>query len=133
MLAHSRRGLGKVGWVALVVGGVAVLLFAGAIAAVQVSPVWADGAMPWFVVPGVALTALSVALICWTILRSRLVPKWVPMALIASAALMLAANEQTARILLAVPFGVCWIGVGVMLWLNPARGRGFVEQIVSPR
>ena len=35
--------------------------------------------------------------------------------LLATALLLPVANEQTSRILLAVPFGLCWLGLGVEL------------------
>jgi hypothetical protein len=35
---------------------------------------------------------------------------------IVGALAMLGANEQTARVLLMIPFGVAWVAVGYVLW-----------------
>jgi hypothetical protein len=114
-LVRTQGGLGKAGKAAAGIGGVALCLFGAGAVASWVSPSWTDDNMPAFVVPGGLLMILAIGLTAWTILRSHLLPTWLVVALMASAALMVGANEQTSRILLAVPFGVCWLTAGLVL------------------
>ncbi len=37
---------------------------------------------------------------------------------------MLGANEQTARVLLMIPFGVAWVAVGYVLWTGAGAPAG---------
>jgi len=100
--------------------GLALLAVASAIQAL-----FYDGdfpLMPGFVLPGVAALVVGLLLVAWTVLRGRVVPAWAGTALLAGAALMVGVNEQTAAILLAVPFGVAWFATGVAL-LVPRRDR----------
>jgi hypothetical protein len=66
----------------------------------------------------------------WTVLRSGILPTWLGVALLVSALLLPAANEQTSAVLLAIPFGLAWATTGLILLLgqlsrNPVpRKRG---------
>ena len=72
--------------------------------------------MPGLVVPGVLLLGLGLALTAWVVLRARILAVPLSLSLLATALLLPFANEQTSRVLLAVPFGVpgwrpaycCW-------------------------
>lgn len=61
------------------------------------------------------LLAVGLVSVGWAVLRARLLPTWLAVLLIVSAIVVLAANEQTSRILLAVPFGPAWTLVGTVL------------------
>lgn len=99
--------------------GVAAL---GSAAAVQA--LFYDGdfpLMPVFVGPGVVALAGGVGLVAWTVLRSRVLPAWSGVSLLVGAALLLGANEQTAAVLLALPFGAAWGVTGAALLLRGTR------------
>lgn len=109
---------GRVGAAAVAVG-LAVL----AVAAL-VNEVFYDGdfpLMPAFVLPGAVLVAAGLGAVGWTLLRSRLLPRWVSALLVVGALLLPVANEQTSAVLLAVPFGVAWAVAGVVLAVTHGR------------
>jgi hypothetical protein len=117
VLARRRRPLGKVGVAAIVCAAVA--LGFGAAAAVSIT---VDDDAPWtplLVLPALALFVTAGILIAVLVLRARLIPTWLATALIATAALLLFYNEQTALVLLAIPFA----SVCVILGLNPVHRR----------
>ena len=133
MLLLVRRvgGLGPIGAAALSAGGLgcALLIVAGIISGF-VDNDW--GGMPALVVPGVVLLAVGAALLGWVALRVNLLPMWVWLTLVGTALLLPFANEQTSRILLAVPFGTAWVVAGVVLALPRAsRGRN-ASQLLPP-
>jgi hypothetical protein len=49
------------------------------------------------------------------VIRSRVLPTALSALLLATVVTLPFANEQTSRILLAVPFGLTWLGAGVLL------------------
>lgn len=116
MLLLGRRvgGLGPIGTAALLAGGLgwALLLVAG-MASGFVDNDW--NGMPALVVPGVVLLAVGAALLGWLALRANLLPRRVGLLLVGATLLLPLANEQTSRILFAVPFGVAWVVAGVVL------------------
>ena len=119
------RRAGALGWTgttgaALCAAGAATLAVAVTVQGTVAGGDW--GWMPWFVGPGVLLLAVGAVLVGWTVLRSPAVPRWVGASLILGAALLALSNEQTAAILLAVPFGVAWAAMGVVLVLRPRTG-----------
>lgn len=121
---RSTGPLGRVGTIGAALCGLGTLSLATGVALQQLA---ADGdfdRMPWFVGPGVALIALGAGLVGWTVLRSSVVPRWAGAALIVGAALLILANEQTAAVLLAVPFGLAWSTTGAALLLRPTRVAG---------
>ena len=72
--------------------------------------------MPHFVIPGLLALVVGFVLVGIAILRAGVLPRWVAVLIIVGALAMLAANEQTARVLLMIPFGVAWVAVGYVLW-----------------
>jgi hypothetical protein len=74
--------------------------------------------MPHFVIPGLLALVVGFVLVSIAILRAGVLPRWVAVLIIVGALAMLAANEQTARVLLMIPFGVAWVAVGYVLWLG---------------
>jgi hypothetical protein len=113
-LARARTGLGRSGVAAGVAGAVGCALLAAAlVVSTFVDNNW--NGMPGLVVPGVLLLVLGLVLGAVVVLRARVLPTWCAISLLASAVLLPFANEQTSRILLAVPFGLCWMGAGVVL------------------
>ncbi len=72
--------------------------------------------MPYFVIPGVLALIVGFVLVGIAILRAGVLPRWVAVLIIVGALAMLGANEQTARVLLMIPFGVAWVAVGYVLW-----------------
>jgi hypothetical protein len=67
------------------------------------------------VVPGVALLALGLVLVAVVVIRARVLPTALSVLLLAGVLTLPFANEQTSRILLAVPFALTWLGAGLLL------------------
>ncbi|GAA2153729.1 hypothetical protein GCM10009844_38580 [Nocardioides koreensis] len=122
LLVRRRNELGRTG----VLGAAACGFGIGALAlAAGVQALAYDGDFPWmpaFVGPGVAALVVGLALVAWTVLRSRVVPTWAGIGLLIGAVLLLGTNEQTTAVLLAVPFGVAWLATGAALLLRRPEG-----------
>jgi len=115
VLARTARGgdLGRPGAASGVAGGAGLLLLgaAGIVAAFDGN--WSG--MPGLVVPGVLFLALGLALLAWVVFRAGVLPTWLCALLLAAVLVLPFANEQTSRILLAVPFGLAWMVTGVVV------------------
>jgi uncharacterized membrane protein HdeD (DUF308 family) len=72
--------------------------------------------MPLFVLPGVLGAIIGFVLIGVYILRSGVLPRWLGVSLVVSSAALLAANEQTVAVLLAIPFGLAVATLGFFMW-----------------
>ena len=131
LLARRVGGLGRLGVAALSAGGLgsALLLLAGVVSGF-VDNDW--GGMPAVVVPGVVLLTVGAVLLGWVVLRANLLPVWVALALVGTALLLPFANEQTSRILLAVPFGAAWVAAGVALALPRAWRGSNASRLLPP-
>jgi hypothetical protein len=118
LLIHiQRRGrLGRLG-VAAACSGVVGLAFLGAAVLVP-DTILGSGIdpRPLFVIPGIALAAVGAGLVAVVIIRSGVLPRWAGLSLLIGAGMLLLANEQTAAILFAVPFGIALLLVGAALW-----------------
>jgi hypothetical protein len=119
LLARATSGLGRTGIAAGVAGGAGCLLLGAASVVSAIDNNWSG--MPGLVVPGVLLLAVGLVLVAWVVLRARVLPTWTALLLLATALLVPFANEQTSRILLAVPFGLTWLVAGAVL-LRSERG-----------
>lgn len=118
-LTRERNGLGRLAVVAAATGGVGLLLLGAAgVVSTFIDNDWAG--MPGLVVPGILLLATGLVLVAAVVIRARLVPVALSSMLLATALLLPVANEQTSRILLAVPFGLCWLGLGLVLLRRPS-------------
>jgi hypothetical protein len=104
---------GKVG-VVLVALGAATFLLIG-LGAITPS----DDSMPAFVISAGASIAIGVILLGITILRSRILPAWANWLLVIGALALLGFNDQDIRVLLLIPFGVAWLGIGYVLLTLP--------------
>lgn len=111
-----RRGrLGRLGVLGcgLLVAGAAVLAAGGVFSVLFPGP--SEDAMPGFVIPGFGATALGLFLVAVALFRSRLLPSW-SVALVAfGVATMVFVNEQTSRVLFAIPFCLAWTVAGLVL------------------
>ena len=99
--------------------GFAILLLG-----VLIQAVFFSGDLPWMpfiVIPGVIGVIAGFVMIGIFILRSGLLPRWLGVFLVVSAVLLLAANEQTAAVLFAIPFGLAVTTVGFFMWTNGER------------
>jgi hypothetical protein len=122
LLVRRRSELGRTGLLGAAACGLGIGLLA---LATGVQALVYDGDFPWmpaFVGPGVAALVVGLALVAWTVLRSRVVPTWAGVALLVGAVLLLGTNEQTAAVLMAVPFGVAWLATGAALMLHRSEG-----------
>lgn len=72
--------------------------------------------MPYFVVTGMLSLTVGFVLIGIFILRSGVLPRWLGAALLFGAALLIAANEQTGAVLLAIPFALSIAATGYFMW-----------------
>jgi hypothetical protein len=96
--------------VTLGVAGVAVLVAAGVMNEAVFDGNFAQ--MPYAVLPGMAALIAGFALVGAAVLRARVLPRWIGAGLVLGALAMVGANEQTAQVLLMVPFGVAWVIAG---------------------
>jgi hypothetical protein len=104
---------GRLGRIGLAVSGVGIATIAIA-GLVQTFFFAGDFAlMPYVVIP--AGLALVGGLVLLGIAVLTVLPRWVGALLIIGVLTMLLANEQNARILLVVPFGIAWMAVGSVL------------------
>jgi hypothetical protein len=122
-LVKRRNGLAWPGRLGAALCGVGVVVLA---LAVTLNAVFFDGDFSWmpaFVVPGIVALAAGLALVAWTVLRSGVVPTWLGLALLGGALLLLATNEQTSAVLLAIPFGLAWTATGAFLLVRQPSDR----------
>ncbi len=120
LAVHGARALGRVGVYAAVSGGVGVgLLCTASVVANFVDGDWPG--MPALVGPGLGLLVVGIVLLARVVLRAKVLPRWAAGLLLATALLLPFANEQTSRILLAVPFGASWLTAGAVLLLGARR------------
>jgi hypothetical protein len=110
---------GKIG-IALIALGAATFLLIGL---GVITP--SDDSMPGFVISAGASIAIGLILLGITILRSRVLPAWATWLLIIGALALLGFNDQDIRVLLLIPFGVAWLGIGYVLLTSiiPAADR----------
>ncbi len=80
--------------------------------------------MPYFVIPGGLALIVGVLLLGVAVLRAGVLPRWVAALVIVGTLFMLGTNEQTARVLLTIPFGVAWVAVGYALWSGAGAPSG---------
>lgn len=83
--------------------------------------------MPYFVIFGMVALFLGFVLIGIFILRSGVLPRWLGIFLIASSAMLLAANEQNSSVLLAIPFQLAIATAGYFLWHRTKQLSSFPE------
>ncbi len=105
--------MGKAG-VVIAAAGVALLVIVSLIQSVVFGGDFP--LMPYFVIPGLLALVVGFVLVGIAILSAGVLPRWVAVLIIVGALAMLGANEQTARVLLMIPFGVAWVAVGYVLW-----------------
>ena len=103
--------------VAALTGSLALILLVSALLVASQDPDW-EG-MPGLVVPGIVLLAIALVSLGYHVLRAGVLPRAVAALLIVTACLLPFANEQTSRILLAIPFGLAWVVAGVALLRQP--------------
>jgi hypothetical protein len=126
LISIQQRGrLGRLGVAGILSCVASVLLLGTGLIAATYFPVFAENAMPAFVIPGIVLLAVGVVMIAILILRSRVLPRWAAIPLLIGAAMLLVSNEQTAAVLFVVPLGIAWVLVGIALWrLEPPARSG---------
>lgn len=89
-----------------------------------IQTVFYGGDFPWipfFVLPGTLGVIIGFVFIGVFILRSRVLPRWLGIFLGVSSVVLLAANEQTAAVLLAIPFGLAVATMGFFMWTSGER------------
>jgi hypothetical protein len=132
LVVHVRR-TGRLAWL-MKLGMLVALAGAGVLAvALFVQAVFFAGdfpAMPTLVIPGGVALALGVLTVGFAVLR--LMPRWVGILLVAGATALIAANDQDARVLLYIPFGLSWTAVGWML-RTETRWQVAGRSLSSPR
>jgi hypothetical protein len=124
ILVRSGGRFGSVGKAGVLIGAVGAALM---VIATLIQAIFFGGdfpLMPYFVVPGLLALVVGFLLVGIAILRSGVLPRWVAVLVIVGALAMLGANEQTARVLLMVPFGVASVAVGYVLWSGAGAPTG---------
>jgi hypothetical protein len=79
--------------------------------------------MPLAVIPGALAVVIGLLLLGIAMAGSGVLSRWVGLLLIFGTLALLGFNDQNAQVLLAIPFGVAWSGVGYALWSAPAGQR----------
>jgi hypothetical protein len=129
LLIHiQRRGrLGRLGVAGVYscVVGIALLVTGRLVTATIFGPDF--DAIPVFVIPGIVLVAVGAVLVAVVVIRSRVLPRWAGFSLLIGAGMLLLANEQTAAVLFAVPFGIAWLLVGAALWRGSRNAASAFE------
>ena len=110
--ARDAGRLGTAGRVGLFVGiaGAALLLIAGLVQAIFFGGDFPY--MPLFVLPGGLALVIGFLLLGIAILQAGVLRRWAGVLLVIGALAMLGFNDQDARALLAIPFGLAWVAVG---------------------
>ena len=84
--------------------------------------------MPAVVIPGGLALVLGFLLVAIATLRTGALPRWASALLVGGTLALVGFNDQNAQALLAIPFGLAWLGVGYALWSGPRTashpGRG---------
>ncbi len=127
ILARRSGRFGKAGKAGVFIGAVGAALL---VTATLIQAIFFGGdfpLMPHFVVPGLLALVVGFVLVGVAVLRAGVLPRWVAVLIVVGALAMLVANEQTARVLLMIPFGVAWVAVGYALW----SGKG--EPVRQPQ
>ena len=125
LLLLARRhggGRGPIAAAAAITGAAGLtLLLAAGVTSAFIDDNW-EG-MPGLVIPGVAMLTAGLALVGLVLLRARVLPRGALAVLLLTVVILPFANEQTSRILVAVPFGLAWLGAGVLLLRTPDGTR----------
>ncbi len=127
--ARTAGRFGRLGRWGLVIGAAGAALLA---TSVVVQELFFDGdfpLMPAFVIPGGLALAVGFLLFAAAVLQ--VVPRWAGAVLIVGAVTLIGVNDQNARILLAVPFGVGWMGVGYALWAGRGERPASTPEVVG--
>jgi hypothetical protein len=134
LVLRARTGgrFGRLGRIGAVLAGGALATLAGAGLIQAVFFAGDFPLMPWFVIPGVLALILGVLLIGVAVLRARVLPRWVGGLLIVGALALLGFNDQDARVLLGVPFGMAWIAVGLVPRAGSVDPRSGARPTAAP-
>lgn len=98
---------GDLGWTGI--AGVAACGLGTAALALMGLPQFREQLRP---LPGLVAITVGLALVGWTVLRSRVVPIWAGIGLLVGVLLLAGVNEQNSRVLLALPFGMALLATG---------------------
>ena len=127
--ARQTGRLGRLGGGGAIVGalGVALLAVGGLVQAILFGGDFP--LMPFFVFPGFLALISGLLVLGVAVLRARVLPRWSSVLLVASTLTMLGFNDQTAQVLLTIPFALAWVAVGYTLW-SP-RGEAVRQTIAA--
>jgi hypothetical protein len=117
LLSHIKRS-SHLGWTGIAGAAACGFGFAALGTGAAIQELLYDGdlpSMPWFVLGGGSALTAGLMLVGGTALRSRVIPRWAGMTMLVGAGLLVGANEQTSRVLLALPFAISWSCTGVAL------------------
>ncbi len=73
-------------------------------------------------ISGLVLTGVAV-------FKTRVLPRWVGVLLVIGSLAMLEFNDQTAEVLMAIPFGLAWVAVGYALWSQTDTSVGQLSRV----
>jgi hypothetical protein len=118
LCARAAGRFGRLGRWGLGIGVAGAAILAAAVLVQEIAYGGDFPHMPLAVIP--AVLTLSVGFLLFAVSVLRVVPRWASAGLIFGALALIGVNDQNERILLAVPFGMGWMGIGYALW----AGRG---------
>lgn len=82
--------------------------------------------MPFIAIPAMAVVAVGLLLIGIFVLRSGVLPRWLAIFFIVSSVALVLANEQSAAVLLYIPFGLAMAVAGYLM------GSGGTQRSAAP-
>jgi hypothetical protein len=129
MLARQSRRNTKLANAAV---SIAAVGFAVVLLAVLIQLVFFNGDWPWMpyvVIPGMLAVIVGFLLIGIFILRSNVLPRWLGVFLLVSSIVLVAFNEQTQAVLLAIPFGLAIATAGLFMWNSSGQQAAAAPQI----
>lgn len=84
--------------------------------------------MPLFVIPAGLALILGFLLLAIAILRAGVLPRWANTLLVFGTLILVSFNDQNAQALLAIPFGLAWVGIGYALWSEASTTKSTVPK-----
>ncbi|MDQ3044635.1 MAG: hypothetical protein M3R06_05720 [Chloroflexota bacterium] len=116
LCARAAGRFGQLGRWGLDVGVAGAAILAAAVLVQEIAYGGDFQHMPIAVIP--AVLALSTGFLLFAVSVLQVVPRWTGALLFVGALALIGVNDQNERILLAVPFGIGWMGVGYALWAS---------------
>ena len=114
--ARARGAVGRLGRAGLALVGAGALLLSTSLLVNELAYGGNFPQMLALVIPGLLALVLGFLLLAIATLRAGALPRWASALLARGTLALVGFNNQNAQALLAIPFGLAWLGVGYALW-----------------